>query len=155
ARERNRDRAGAKPDYVRALELSPGYIFAGLSLLDILLDDQDWDAAATTLSTLREHADGPFVTARAVRLAVARGDRSAPLERLRPLATTADDDLWPLTSAQKAIDHAGWSADAERVLSDALVTAEPPPSAGALWVDDALVRDRFAPARRIDAMASR
>src|SRR5947209_6686740 len=48
------DRAAARADFRRAIELAPGYAFAGLSLFDLDHEDGDLAAMAALLPSLEE-----------------------------------------------------------------------------------------------------
>lgn len=135
ARSRLQDQAGARADFQKAFELDGSYMYAGLSLFDRQLADQDLDAARATLQRLEEQApDDVYVLANAVRLQAKAGDVAAARKSLARLAGCATDDTWPLDAAVGALCDAGCAGDAAEVLDAALAAPEPAPQLGALWV---------------------
>jgi tetratricopeptide (TPR) repeat protein len=121
ARQRVGDRAGAKQDYQKAIELDPAYGFAGLALFDEQMQDNELDAAAQTLDLLRRQDHDAFVRAREVQLAARRGDRDTARKVLAELAgPTKADETWPLDAGTRAMCQAGWAADAEEIIRAAL-----------------------------------
>ena len=66
----NRDRAGAKQHFARAISLDPDYFFGGAWLFDLALEDGDHDTARRALSCLRREG-GELALAREVALAAA------------------------------------------------------------------------------------
>ncbi len=114
------DRAGAIQAYRRAIELNAGYEYAGYSLFDLALEDEDFSAADATLAMLRKHTEGPLVTARAVQLAAKTANEQAACAALEETCVVCQDDPTPLNVALGAMLDAGWQADAERVLGRAV-----------------------------------
>jgi tetratricopeptide (TPR) repeat protein len=134
ARLRTGDRPGARDAFKRAMDLAPDYAFAGMSLLDLQLEDGDLGGAAATLALLREHVGGEWVLARAVRLAVRQGDPAAARERLRELCLFPSESGRALAAAAGEMDEKGWTREAEAVYEEVLEHPEAQPLVGELWV---------------------
>jgi tetratricopeptide (TPR) repeat protein len=66
------DRYGALDDLEKALKLDPAYQYAEWTLFDLQLDDDEHDAAATTLDGLREHSEAERIQAAEAKLAQRR-----------------------------------------------------------------------------------
>jgi tetratricopeptide (TPR) repeat protein len=155
ARRRNDDRPGAKADFRHALELDPGYSYAGLGLFDEQLTDGELDDAARTLAHLKERAPDEFVTARAVQLAARRGDRAEALKGLQELCIAKTDRTWPLETAVNALVAAGWTDDAERTLVEALDSPDVHSRVGLLWIDRHVERKDWSCINHFDALLQR
>jgi len=124
ARRCNGDRAGAKADFRKAIELDPAYRYAGLELFGEQMADNELDEAATTLVRMKEHAVDEYVLAAEVRLAVRRGQRTEALKILRELCNIKREEDWPLESAFAALIGAGWAKDIKRLLVEASAGCE-------------------------------
>jgi cellulose synthase operon protein C len=155
ARARAGDRAGAKADFRRALELAPDYGFAALALFDEQFADGELDDAAATLAKWKERESDEFVVAREVQLAARRADRAGALKGLKDLCVAKADSTWPLDAATAAMRDAGWEVEVEAVLAEALRSDEVHPHAAELWVERWAARRDWGKARRLGALLGR
>lgn len=139
-------RAEAKAAFGRAFEIDPAYLFAGMWLFDLQLDDDERDAAAQTLDRLRQSETGPFLQARAVRLAARQGDMATALPALRSICLDECDSDWPLRTACQAFCDADWLTELDNLLDEMLDQPDVYPEVGTLWAErqQALGRDPSA-----------
>ncbi|HEY9668234.1 MAG TPA: tetratricopeptide repeat protein, partial [Coleofasciculaceae cyanobacterium] len=135
AKLRMGDRTAAKADFRHAIELKPDYGFAGLSLFDEQLEDNELNEAAQTLALMRTHAGSEFVKAREVQLAAKQGDLSRATQHLRDLCLYQTDERWILKAATKAMLEADWTREAEQVFNDVLELPDVNPEVGVYWVE--------------------
>jgi Tfp pilus assembly protein PilF len=142
AKVRAGDRAGAKADLRRALDLAPDYDFAGMLLFDEHLEDKELDDAAEVLATMEEHTPGPYVTARAVQLAAKRDDQDKAEERFGEVcrAKSLESD-WPVEASLDAMAAAGWRTIALARLRREVDGPDVHPAAAALLVRVLMVED--------------
>jgi tetratricopeptide (TPR) repeat protein len=153
ARLRSGQRAPARDDFRRALELAPQYHYAAFQLFDIELEDEDIEAASRTLASLKAQTPGEHVTAREVQLAVARSDTVAASEALRRLCTgTEGTSDWPIWAANHALVQAGWVREAEAIYESFLDRPEVHPQLGALWIERRAARKKWRCGRRLDTL---
>lgn len=155
ARLRLNDRQGARQDFQRAMEISPGYQFAGLSLFDEQMNGGELDAAARTLEVLKKHANDELVTARVVQLAAQQGDRDTARNALIELTESKSDTTWPLDSATAAMTEARWGADVDRVLVKAMESPTVCPCVGAVWARRCIERREWNCLDRLEALLQR
>jgi len=156
AKLRTGDRAGAKADFRRAIELKSDYSFAGLCLFDEQLADNELDEAAQTLELLRTHVGGEFVLAREVRLAAVRGNESTATQCLRQLCLSQSDEYWSIEAATKAMYEAGWIGAAEQVFNEALESPNVNPEVAVFWVKCCVDLERWQPCQmRLNALHKR
>jgi tetratricopeptide (TPR) repeat protein len=132
------DRAGAKADFRRAVDLEPDYGFGALRLFDLHLEDGELDQATAVLALARKHIGGPFVLARDVQLAALQKRIPEAVASLRTLCGTAGADRWPLDAAVKALQEAGASSLARETLLAAAAAGEATPLAGGVWAHASL-----------------
>jgi tetratricopeptide (TPR) repeat protein len=130
AKLKNGDRAGAKSDFRRAVELEPDYSFGTLTLFDLHLEDGELDAAGSLLASAKKHIGGPYVVAREVQLLAKRGKTPEALASLRSLCALATEDRWPLDAAMKAL---GSTVPAQQALLEAALASPVNPLVGSLW----------------------
>jgi tetratricopeptide (TPR) repeat protein len=152
AKLRAGDRSGAKAAFQRAIELAPEYAFAGMSLFDEQIEDNELDEAARTLEVLLQHANGEWVLARAVRLAVCQKDLEGAAQRLRELAVYPAEDPIALDVAATTMREAGWAQETEQALLEALDLPEVQPKVGELWVQACAARGDWECEWRLPAL---
>ncbi len=153
AKLRTDDRAGAKADFRRAIELKPDYSFVGLCLFDEQLADNELDEAAQTLELLRTHVAGEFVLAREVQLAAVFGNESTATQCLRQLCLSQSDEYWPIEAVTKAMREAGWIGAAEQVFNKALESPNVNPQVATLWVKCCVALEHWQPCQmRLNAL---
>jgi len=124
ARRRNGDRAGAKADFRKTMELDPAYRYGGLELFGEQMADNELEEAANTLAQMKKHAVDEYVLAAEVRLAMHRGQRTEALKILRDWCSSKRQEDWLLESAIAAMVEAGWADDIERLLIEASAGCE-------------------------------
>jgi cellulose synthase operon protein C len=138
------DRRGAKLDFQKAFDLDPNYVFAGLHLIDEQLSEDDLSAASTTLAKLQEHADGPYVQLRGIRLAIRQKDKESAKEALHAMMTHSDTPKLLLNKATDALSEAGWSTTVDEVLSEVITKSNINPQIGSLWVDRHIAKNDWS-----------
>jgi tetratricopeptide (TPR) repeat protein len=149
------DRRGAKADFRKAFELDPNYAFAGLHLMDELLADDELDDASRTLARLQEHVGGPYVRLRAVRLAVKNKDAEVARTQFREMCRDKEAPHLLLSKAADALTEAGWGAEADAVLAEALEDEDSVAHVGRLWVERSAARGEAGFERQLDALLER
>jgi predicted Zn-dependent protease len=137
ARAANGDRRGAKADFKRSFELDPSYTFAGLSLCDSQLQDEELTDAQRTLTLLEEHVGGPHVMQRAVKLHTLRKDREAAREAFQQLMNQEEIPYFICLKSAEAMAEAGYSADVDEVLGAQIEREEIAPHVARLWIERA------------------
>ncbi len=134
------DRRGAKIDFRKAFELDPAYAFAGISLFDALLIDEETDEAERVLARLEEHVGGSHVHLRSVRLKCHRGDRDGAGEAFRTLLLAKDVPPFVVTKAAFAMTEVGFGDAVDQAVDEAVKTQMSQPIAR-LVVDRAMARN--------------
>ena len=124
ARRRLDDRAGAKADFERAMEIDARYAYARTQLVGLHLEDSDTSRASEVLQRNRPSVRDDDEIALEVRVHVAREERGETLQRVRELAATTGDEDGPLRIALWAIKKAEWLEDAEAILAKAAAAGE-------------------------------
>jgi tetratricopeptide (TPR) repeat protein len=152
ARLHDGDRAGGREDLQAAVEQSPDYGFAGMTLFDAQLADDEFDAAAHTLMLLEEHVGGDFVVARAAQLAAKRDDEEAAGDALRRLCDHVNDATWPLDAAVRALRGADMDEVVDEVIRAAVREPEFSPQAAMLWADECVASDEDAVRACLEAL---
>ena len=130
----NGDRRGAREAYRRAFELAPTYEFAGFSLFDLQLEDEQLDDAEKALGVLRAHVGGAFTAAREIQLARRLGDRVLVRQKFEEICRSNHESPWPLQEAVNEVYRAGWPEIASDVLGEALNAPDVNPQVGDQWV---------------------
>jgi hypothetical protein len=116
------------------MELDPDYRFAGFTLLDAQIEDQELGEAARTVDRLLAHKRDEWALSRAVGFACKRGDQSGAAAYLGELCVCEAENPGSLHSAGRSMEEAGWWEAAEAVYSRALERPGVRPLVGELWV---------------------
>jgi tetratricopeptide (TPR) repeat protein len=148
------DRRGAKNDFRRAFELDPAYAFAGISLFDSLLADNELDEAERTVARLEEHVGGPHVQLRSLRLKCVRQDRDAAAAVFRALIAQVDVPPFVISKAAAAMEEAGYDAEVDAAVGEA-VDGEPSQAVARLFVERASARSDWSFLERLPQLLKR
>ena len=155
AKLRLNDRAAAKADLQRAIELDPAYLFAASSLFDAQLADGELAAAETTLACFRNHAGKDHALARETQLAARRGDQAEALRTLHSLCLCQNPDPAEINTAAEAVLKAGWHRAAEALFAETMEMAAANPQTGALWVERRAGRGKLNCLRQLNRLQAR
>jgi tetratricopeptide (TPR) repeat protein len=148
------DRRGAKGDFRRAFELDPAYAFAGISLFDSLLADDELDEAERTVARLEEHVGGPHVQLRSLRLKCLRKDREGAAAVFRSLIAQSDVPPFVISKAAAAMEEAGFDAAVDTAVGEA-VDGEPIQAVARLFVERAGARNDWSFLERLPQLLKR
>jgi cellulose synthase operon protein C len=129
AKLKNGDRAGAKADYRRAVELEPDYAGGVFRLFDLHLEDREIGAASQVLTAARKHLAGPFITLRELQLAAKEKRLDDVAALLRTLCAMATDERLPFVEALRAASEAGDPSTARAWMLAAVAN----PVAASVW----------------------
>ena len=129
------DHRGAADDYRKAFDIDPTFEAAGLQLIASQLAADDVPGAARALYQLQEHADGPLVKLRAVQVAARQGNLAQARTSFAALTTDPAATRGVLREAASALASAGWEAEADDELEDAVEEPDVTPAAAGLWVE--------------------
>ncbi|MGE3409622.1 MAG: tetratricopeptide repeat protein [Pirellulales bacterium] len=135
ARLKNGDRAGAKRDFQRAIEIAPDYLFAESALFDLQLEDGEFDEAERTLQHCAASIPRPWLLSDKAKLATHRGDWNAAVPLVQQLCVTPMENPGPLDSLIGAMFKANWGQHVEPVLGDMLARPDVQPQAGWVWMN--------------------
>jgi tetratricopeptide (TPR) repeat protein len=149
------DRAGAKADFRRALELEPQYAYAGLSLFDCELEDDELTEAQKTLNRLRDHASPELMLMREARLASRQANVSEALRALRALCLWKGHNPWTLHTAMEVMVQMGWDREVDRLLDEVVDLPDANAEVGSLWVARRAARNRWWCQRKLDQLKAR
>jgi tetratricopeptide (TPR) repeat protein len=146
ARLRHGHRASAKAALRKAVELDPGHRWSALTLLDLQIADSEIAEASVTLERLEKRRPGPLVSARALRIALEKDDRTEVDRRLRAICADESEGEAPLRSVASKLASAGdaWASLLAGALERALERPDPgPTAAGAVWAEQVAARRPF------------
>ena len=102
------DHRGAKADFRRAFEIDPAYAFAGISLFDRQVADNEVAEAERTLALLEEHVGGPHILLRTIRIRCLKNDPAGARTAFDALLNTADAPAFVVTKAAATLSEAGY-----------------------------------------------
>lgn len=135
ARAQAGDYRGAVEDFQRAFEIDPSIEPVGLQLISSQLATDDLAGATRTLSRMREHVDSPYLKLRAVQVAARSGELANARTAFRSLGKDPGFGPWLLTEAIKAMEEAGWIAEADEDLHALIQEDEPNPYTASVWAE--------------------
>ena len=141
---RKGDRSGAKEQFRKAFALDNSYLFAGMQLLQMQLEDREFTGAQETNHALAPYiADDVRLTGE-IRIAAGQGDRDTAEDRLRYLCACPMEDVAPLRQAVEAMRDAGFDNLVRRVLTEALIDPKSSPQIAAVWAEETAREEDYA-----------
>jgi tetratricopeptide (TPR) repeat protein len=155
ARLRSGDRAGAKASFRRTFDLDREFRPAGMMLFDEQLADGEVEEAAATLADVEETLRDEWSLARAVQLAVRRGQVDEAQLRLRELCVQPADDPWPYRTAVEAMAATGSGPAVTALLDEVVEQERANPNLGVLWVERRIACRDWKLERRLPALLKR
>ncbi|MCZ2341111.1 MAG: tetratricopeptide repeat protein [Bacteroidales bacterium] len=129
------DHRGACEDYAQAYQADPQFEVAGLQLIEEQLATDDVTGAASTLSQLQAHADGPLLKLRSVQVAARQGELSDARANFQKLGVDPAATRKLLRDAALAMIEAGWEAEVDDDLDTLVRAGTASPATAGLWVD--------------------
>ncbi len=135
ARRSLADRRGALADFQKAFELDSTFEAAGMNLIAEQLATDDVAGAERTLTTLREHSEGPVVKLRAVQVACRQGEFEPAVACLHELTTDPEAGRGLLREATQAFDAEGWGVKLTEELKELAFAPDAAPSVAGLWAE--------------------
>jgi cellulose synthase operon protein C len=142
------DLSNAKAHFTRALELDRRYSFGKRRLVDVLLQEQETDAAAGVLSRFRCSPPEDDDLALEVSVGVARRERDAASQAFHQLVTRRSAEPSSIDAALVALRGAGWEAVADPASIAATVSGETNPYLAEAWVAAMAQRREWRACRR-------
>ncbi len=139
----NEDRQQAKESFARAFALAPDYGFAGLTLFDLHLADQELTAASAVLTQLQQTISGDATTLRALKLAAQTKSSVKIQKHLFALCLSPSPRTSHLDEAVALLTEARFQQDVDIVLEDALASPGVNPHVGRLWVQRCATQNRL------------
>ncbi|HEX4947149.1 MAG TPA: tetratricopeptide repeat protein [Blastocatellia bacterium] len=139
----NGDRNGAKEAFARAFELAPDYDFAGLTLFDLYLEDNQAQAASATLAQLEQYVGGDATTLRALKLAAQARDQVKLQKHLFALCLSPTPRTRYLDDAVTVLLDAKLQSIVDNVLEDVLASPGVNPHVGRLWVQRCAAQNKL------------
>jgi Flp pilus assembly protein TadD len=121
ARRRAGDRAGARADFARALELDGAYPYARTQLIGMHLEDGEAGRAHQVLDRYRPSVRDDDELGLEARVCAARNQKAEAFERLRALLRSEGDDPGPLHATIVALEGAEWGDEARRLVEQGAV----------------------------------
>lgn len=153
ARRRLGDLEGARADYERALEMSPGYVYVAFHIFDLSLEARDFKRARSVLRTIKSSIAPGDYHSRAVRLSVAAAQPDAACKHLARLCGNCDGDQTLIAETAAHLEEAGWERECEKVLWDNLAQGQ---AVSKHWVETVRRRDSWrAVVRRVERLPSK
>src|SRR6185436_12230203 len=143
-------KVGAKADFRRALELDPKYTYAGFSLFDLQLEQDDLPGAAETLDILRKQSATEWVRSRDAQLLLRRGDCPAALTILKELCLDAQADDRALHFIFDKAVRAGWLRETEKALLETMSNPKAHPYTGGMLVECRRIQGKWGYQRELN-----
>lgn len=114
------NKKAAREDYQRALDLAPDFVYPGLQLFDLLLEENNTRAAKKVLRGLRMYCLPIEYAARAIRLRLALNEKEAACKVFDKLCRRRDGDEKSLEEAARVLCQAGLTNEVEQSLLNRL-----------------------------------
>jgi tetratricopeptide (TPR) repeat protein len=143
------DRAGAKADLGRALALAPTYAYAGFSLFDLHVDDDELGEAEKVLATLKGSVNDGFTAVRSVELRIRQDRLPEAIKEFRGVCVREDTAAGAFRGACELIERAAGSGELLALLQRALREKSPCPETSAVLVEKMCAKFEFDECRKL------
>lgn len=145
----NGDRAGAKVDFRRAIELDPSYTFGAVRLLDLYLDEDDFEGHRALFAELKPHLPRELALSRQIRIEVRRDVSNEQLiDWFKELLRIRTAERWTLEAAAGELMNQGLFKRTIDALDEAIDLPDGNPAAADVWVRALATRDRISDVTR-------
>lgn len=131
---RRGDRKAAKEHFRKAVQLSPAYSFGSSQLLDMQLEDEEYEAALETVALTAPHLPPAWSISERVRIESLRNHKDDAFLHLRQLAVTPAEDSGAIDSAVCSIWLAGWQDEVLLLVEELLELPEAQPGVAFVFV---------------------
>ena len=131
---RHKNAAEAKSHFVQAVQLSPEYSFASGKLIDLYLEDKQFDEAIDVVDLIAPHIPPSWVLSEKIRIEALREDQTKAFDYLNDLCETEMDDSGAIDSAVESLFHAKWGEKVIHVLEKQVENPNASPHVGYVFV---------------------
>lgn len=114
---RQGDRAAAKTHLFQAIQLAPDYTYASGNLLDMQLEDGEFDEAIAVVDCVAPHVSEVAKFTKLIEIESKRIDRNAAFNHFDNLCTLDTEDVESVSNAAEMLCESGWSAKTLDTLS--------------------------------------
>jgi tetratricopeptide (TPR) repeat protein len=114
------DPEAARTDYARALDLAPGYVWAGWNLYDLHMRAGEWRRAEKVLEKVEKFADPAELAQRKVFLLACQNKRVQFPAEMENLCRNSSKTPWLVDQTVQWLAQQGWWPDAEPILHKCL-----------------------------------
>ena len=132
---RRQRKKAAKKYFLQSVQLSPAYSFGSSRLIDLQLEDKEYDDALETLDLTAPHIPPAWLLSEKVRIESLRGSRKAAFSILKELAVTPADDSNAIDSAVESLFNAKWGDKAMPLIDKLLDEPEAQPGVAYVFVN--------------------
>lgn len=145
---RRDNKAEAKRYFLQAVQLSPSYGFATSRLMDLQLEDKEYDAAIETLQLASPHLSEDWRLSEEIRIESLRGDQDAAFRLMRRLAVTPAEDSQAIDAAVESLWRADWAEQALPLIDELLNLPDAQPGVAFVYVHLSTTMDRYETCER-------
>ena len=110
-------REEAKQHFLQAVQLAPSYTFASGKLLELLVEDKEFDRASELIDVVSTHILPEWAMSERIRIATLKGDQDTALQLLSELCLMPSEDSAALDQAVESMFLADWSDETLSVIS--------------------------------------
>ncbi len=129
------DLKSAKETLRHAMILDPAYEFAGTTLFDLQLKDQEFGEAEETLKIVHQQIGGDAAILRSLKLAGCRKQFDIARKHFKSLCLSKTDDGRFIAEAIEADKEMDWGIQVFRVIEDLIDSPEANPHLGVFYVE--------------------
>ena len=130
-RLKREDQKGAREAFAAALRHAPTDIYSAHNIFELQLQAGDLEGAAAALHVMETHQPGVRTFAAQATLHLRTGEYSTADSAFENLCASPDPDSWPVDAVTDAFTKAGRTAEARKILRNALKKPSCNPQVGA------------------------
>lgn len=132
-RKGNREQA---KNYLRqSVQISPSYSYGSGKLVDLLLEDKEFEEATAVIDLISPHIDDEWVLSEKGRIAALSGDRESAMSFLKQLCVTPTENLSAIDGCVEEMFKAEWGEETLAVIDSMLNDPDVVPGAAFVFTN--------------------
>lgn len=140
---RNGNREEAKKYFRQAVQIAPSYTYASGQMMEMLLEDEEFDEAHAVIDLITPHIPSEWVLSEKGRVFTLQRQQPQAIEQLKQLCVTPADGAGAIDGLVEEMFKAGWSEKTLGVINASLDDPNVEPGAAYVFVNLAATLEKW------------
>lgn len=129
------NRQEAKKYFTQAVQISPAYTYGSGKLIDLLLEDKEFNKASEVIDIIAPHIPPEWVLSEKGRIAALQKDQATAFEHLKKLCVTPAEGVEAIDDCAEHLYKANWGEQVLPIISEALDNPNAQPGVAYVFVN--------------------